>query len=107
MKLLEINGIAFECTKSHLHPVAPITTGCNRNEIHEVYDRPSHIKELIWYEWCNWCDQLNANGAQCGIEISSHNCNFFSISGSLRINGKCYGLWITRAHNRIYEYEEI
>ena len=106
MKTLTINNIIFELHTSRLHHVVPIR-GCKTTEIFEVYDRPSSIKVSIWEEWCNWCKEVNEQGIDCGIQIESHNTNFFTISGSIRINGKCYDLWITRSHNRIYQHQPI
>lgn len=101
-----INGEYFEVECSRMHPVAPIM-GCNRNEIFSVYGRPSYTKIDIWNYWCTWCEGLNSQGIQCGIEISSHNCNFFSITGSIVLDGEVCDLWITYAHNRLFKHWEI
>ena len=106
MKTLTINNVYFELHTSRMHNVAPIT-GCRRDEIFEVYGRPSVYKVAIWHDWCDWCEQLNNLGYECGIQIESYNCNFFTISGSLRMDGKVYDLWITRSHNRIYQHQNI
>lgn len=103
MKYVELGGISFEEHKSKMHPVAPIT-GCNRDEIFDHYDRPSNTKISIWNDWCDWCDKMNRLGFTCGIEISGHNCNFFTITGSVRKDDEVLHLWITASHNRLYHY---
>ena len=106
MKTIELCGETFETHTSRMHPVAPIT-GCNRVEIFEVYGRPSQRKVNIWLYWCDWCERMNKQGYKCGIEISSHSCNFFSISGSLRTEDEVYDLQITYAHNRLYKHQSL
>ena len=106
MKTLTINGIIFELHTSRMHNVAPIT-GCHRDEIFEVYGKPSVYKVGVWNNWCDWCRQVNNLGYECGIQIESHNCNFFTITGSLRMNEEVYDLYITRSHKRIYKHQPI
>lgn len=74
--------------------------GASYDEIERVYRKPSSYKVDIWHDWCKWAYDYDAM-----LEISGHNCNFFSISGKV-INpsdGKVYALWITYANNRAYE----
>lgn len=62
-----------------MHTVAPIT-GYNKDEIFDVYARPSSTKQYIWRDWCNWCDEVNKiENVRLGIEIASHNHNIFTI----------------------------
>lgn len=100
---MKLNNESFEVITSRMHPVAPIT-GCNRGDIYEVYSRPSQRKVNIWDYWCDWCNAMNDSGWECGIQIESHNINFFTITGSLRGNGDTYDLWITASHNRLYKH---
>ena len=106
MEKMILNGETFEVHTSRMHPVAPIT-GCNRDEIYDVYGRPSQRKVGIWHDWCKWCDEMNQQGYTCGIEISSHSSNFFSIAGSIRKDGETYDIYITYAHNRLYKHFPI
>lgn len=106
MKYTNLAEVPFEDHISRNHPVAPIT-GYNRNEIFECYAKPSKIKVSIWNSWCDWCDDIKELGYECGIEISSHNCNFFNITGSLRKDGEVIDLWITAKHNRMYRHYPI
>lgn len=103
MKYVELGGISFEEHTSKMHPVAPIT-GCHRDEIFEHYGKPSQTKISIWNGWCDWCDKMNKLGYKCGIQIESHNCNFFTITGSVRKDDETLDLWITASHNRLYRY---
>jgi hypothetical protein len=105
MRTITINGVEFELHKSDGYPVAPIT-GCNEDEIFEVYGRPSPTKVAIWKDWCEWCYEVNKiSTLECGIEISGHNCMQFSIIGSVRnkeLGDATIDLWITHYHNRAY-----
>ena len=103
MKYVELGGINFEEHTSKMHPVAPIT-GCVRDEIFEHYAKPSVTKISIWNDWCDWCDKMNQLGYDCGIQIESHNSNFFTITGSVRKGDEVVDLWITATHNRLYHY---
>lgn len=67
------------------------------DKIHDVYGRPSQAKVEIWHEWWVWAHENNAI-----IRIGSHNCNFFSIYGTVYTNNGTYNLWITASHNRAY-----
>lgn len=105
-KTIDFCGTVFELQK----PVEAVehsnyTPGCWWEQINDVYDRPSVYKVGIWHDWCAWCDAVNkTDGYECGLWISSHNVNFFSISGYIKVpSGKLYHLWITRCYNRAYE----
>ena len=106
MKYTKLAGISFEEHTSRNHSVAPIT-GYNRDEIFECYSRPSQTKVSIWNSWCNWCDEMNKLGYSCGIQIKSHNCSFFTITGSVRKDDEVIDLWITLMHNRMYRHYSI
>lgn len=101
MRTIVLCGEIFEVHKSNANNVAPIT-GYNWDEIFDVYGRPSTYKVDIWHYWCRWCNDMNKSGYKCGIEISSHNCNFFTISGSVRKDDEVIDIWITARHNRAY-----
>ena len=68
--------------------------------IHDAYSRPSHIKELIWYEWERW---FNNNDGYC--TIISRNSSFFSIAGYVtnKASGERYYCYITSAHNKCWK----
>lgn len=106
MKYINLNGADFEVHTSRMYPVAPIT-GCNRAEIFQCYGRPSNVKVSIWNDWCDWCEEMNKDGWKCGIEIASHNINFFTIAGSLRNDDETYDLYITASHNKIFKHFPI
>lgn len=103
MKYVELCARTFEVHTSKAHPVAPIT-GYDYDEIFDVYGRPSSYKVAIWHEWCEWCEDMNRNGFDCGIQIDGHNCNFFTISGSIRQGDDVVDIWITAQHNRLYKH---
>ena len=97
---ITINGTTFELGK----PVTSINSvkyGANPREIREVYGRPSLHKISIWEEWCKWANECDAN-----LEIRGHNCNFFSIAGNVEHEGHTYNLWITYAHQRVFEVSQ-
>lgn len=106
MKYTNLAEVPFEDHTSRNYPVAPIN-GYNRNEIFECYGKPSKIKVSIWNEWCDWCDDMHELGYECGIEIHSYNCNFFTIAGSVRKDDEVIDIWITARHNRMYRHYPI
>lgn len=107
MKTVEINKQWFEIHTSRMHPVAPIT-GCNIYAIYDAYHNPSENKVKIWNYWCTWCNEINnLPNVKCGIQIASHNCFSFNISGSLRTNNGVYDLKITKYHNYLYKHWEL
>lgn len=72
--------------------------GASWDEIESVYGRPSDTKVAIWHDWCKWAYDNDAS-----LDICSHSCMFFSISGKVKHDEKVYALYITYAHNRAYE----
>lgn len=105
-KTITINGEEFElCNATTVNRHDRFITGAAYDEIYDVYDRPSSAKVNIWHAWCNWCSECNAKIGACGLRISGHNCNQFSISGNVTFEGHVYHLWITRDHNRAYIVE--
>lgn len=50
---------------------------------------------------------MNQLGYECGIEIHSHNFNFFTIAGSVRKDDEVIDIWITARHNRMYRHYPI
>lgn len=101
-KTIELCGITFEnCGKCDKVRVIPGSYAYDA--IYSVYGRPSQSKVYIWHTWCEWVDEMNKKGYNVSIQISSHNCMFFSISGSIVFtNGRKAAIWITHANNRIY-----
>lgn len=63
--------------------------------IHDVYGRPSQTKIAIWESWANWFREINSHM----FGVSSHNSNFFSISGVVT--------WVDEDNNPTEYYVEI
>lgn len=101
-KSITLCGITFE-NDGKCDKVRVIPGSYNWDEINSVYARPSQSKVYIWHTWCEWVDEMSKKGYDVSIKISSHNCMFFSISGSIVFSdGRKAAIWITHAHNRIY-----
>ena len=98
---IEINGTNFTLdTKEKAFESGFLS----RRTVDDVYTKPSLKKLHIFNEWQNWF--INNDG-YCGV--ASHNCNFFSIEGFVtdKETGKRYHCFITKAHNRCTEVEEV
>lgn len=97
MKTITINNERFELGKSMTMLDMP---EISRQDIDDVYARPSMTKISIYNEWSNWF--INNDG-YCGVY--SFNSNFFTINGIVvdKETGKKYYCYITHAHNRAYE----
>lgn len=105
-KTININGVLFElCNATNVNRHGRFIRGAAYDEIYEVYGRPSLAKVDIWHAWCDWCSECNAKIGSCGLRISGHNCNTFSIFGNVTFEGHVYHLFITRCHNRAYMVE--
>lgn len=98
-KFVEINGVDFELYKANDYIEWPANYAAGtKNNIFDVYGRPSKRKQSIWLAWADWCKKFD-----CMLYIAGHTCNFFTIDGFCTYNGKKYALQITYAHNRAYE----
>lgn len=94
---IELGGKSFELCGT-TNTTGRVIYGNDLNDIYNHYGRPSSTKVSIWNEWVHWADKNNAQ-----IEIASHNCFRFTITGWIECNGKRYQLWITDCHDRAYE----
>ena len=97
-----INGVAFELKHGDSFDSVNFVSGAVYNEINKVYGHPSDAKVRVWHSWCDWCFNNIENGIPCTLDIASHNCNMFSISGKINYEGHVYRLWITIDHNRAF-----
>lgn len=99
MKTITIGNIDFELTIPRKRIAKPVTGFLgSREDIFQWYERPSIYKVDIWHDWLDWA--YTTDGVIV-FEICSANCNTFSIHGYyIADDGKCYNLWITKAHNR-------
>lgn len=72
-------------------------TVVNVRDIDDCYGRCSSTKRAIWEFWQRWFIQ---NNGLC--TISSHNCNFFTVTGYVtdKETGERYFCYITRSYNR-------
>lgn len=89
-----INGATFELCGVSPYRIRmtgkPVT-------IYDAYQRPSYRKVGIYRSWMDWASECGAR-----LSVSSHTCNFFTLSGEVTYNGVHYALSITYAHNRAY-----
>ena len=98
---IKILDVDFELCGTVYRSAQTLYYGFDVDAIYKVYVRPSRYKVEIWKSWCDWCRRVMEN-SDAGIYISSHTCNFFSISGFVTWEGNLYYLNITKAHNRAY-----
>ena len=94
----QIGGIEFEFDNKTL---CRVTRGDipSYSDIFQFYNRPSIYKQGIWNSWVEWFRE-NSEDSTDWMEISSHNVNFFSISGQITVGSTRYNLYITRCHNK-------
>ena len=93
--LLEINGEAFELdTKETVKD--PVVF---YKSVYDVYGRCSDTKKCIWESWSNWFRECNSHM----YGVTSHNSNFFTISGVVTWEDNEYFLVITASHNRAWK----
>ena len=103
-KFTTINGVEFETYKSKYARTNRIMH--NPKRLEDCYDRPSHTKERIYYDWLDWFDQTE-NVYSFGV--TSYNIFQFTLGGNLfdLETGEDIGyIQITRDHNRLYLFKE-
>ena len=102
-KNVSINGVTFELYDDGRLDTGKIHSGAAYDDIFNAYRKPSIYKVNSWHAWCEWVYECMKLGMDVTLEISSHNCNMYSISGEVR-DTDCtkYELWITRDHNRAF-----
>ena len=102
-KNVVINGVTFELYDDGRLDTGTIYSGAAYDAIFNVYGKPSIYKVNSWHAWCEWVYECMKLGMDATLEISSHNCNMYSIAGEIRdTDGTKYELWITRDHNRAF-----
>ena len=97
---INLNGKNFKLdTKDYYEHVPTIP----HEHVTDVYGRCSDMKKAIFNSWFDW---FVSHGGYCGV--SSHNCNFFTISGIVEdeATGKTYFCYITHANNNCIEIKE-
>ena len=101
MKIFTINGIDFEMQNNSITDTIFTNLLYGKHcDLFDYYERPSQTKINIWDSWVEWFCQTDGilSWSVCGA-----NSNQFSIEATYQdINGDCYKLYITKAHNRIY-----
>ena len=103
-KTITINGVTFELYDDGRLDTGKIYNGAFYDEIMSVYGKPSIYKVKSWHAWCEWAYECMRLGIDAMLEISSHNCMMYSITGAIRdTDGTKYELWITRDHNRAFK----
>lgn len=94
---IEINGKTFELdTKEKVKD--PIVF---YKSVYDVYGRCSETKKDIWESWADWFRECNSTM----FGVTSHNSNFFTISGVIGYFEDEYFLVITASHNRAWKVE--
>lgn len=93
---IQINGKTFELdTKETVKDLVVFY-----KSVYDVYGRCSETKKSIWERWSDWFRDCNSSM----FGVTSHNCNFFTISGCVNwIDGNEYFLVITASHNRAWK----
>lgn len=99
MKTIEINGATFEVTRPRKNKPDFNKAMCyDGRGLYNYYERPSHIKELIWAEWRNWANDVDGI---ITFGISGANDFQFTITATYIDDfGQRWVLDITSAHNR-------
>ena len=92
---ITINGEIFELdTKETVNN--PIVL---YKSVYDCYGRCSYTKQSIWEEWARWFRERDSHM----FGVTSHNCNFFTISGCVTgDDGNEYFVVITARHNRAW-----
>ena len=103
-KWVNINGVKFELYDDGRLDTGTFYSGAVYDDIMNAYDKPSIYKINSWHAWCEWVYECIKLGMDATLEISSHNCMMYSITGAVRdTDGNKYELWITRDHNRAFK----
>lgn len=92
---IEINGKTFELDTKETEQ-DPIVF---YKSVYDVYGRCSDTKKAIWEKWSRWFNECNSHM----YGVTSHNCNFFTISGVVTWGEDEYFLVITASHNRAWK----
>ena len=102
-KNVTINGVTFELYDDGRLDNGKIYSGAAYDAIFNAYGKPSVYKVNSWHEWCEWVYDCMKLDMDATLEISSHNCNMYSITGAVRdTDGTKYELWITRDNSRAF-----
>lgn len=110
MKTLNVNGVVFEVTKPRDLVVAHqrwLDRYCDTSKsINDCYSRPSHIKELVYFQWLNWWkDSITKKcfDEHNWLGVGSYNSMMFTIVNCVTIDGINYLMKITPSHNRLIQ----
>ncbi len=95
--IIEIGDVVFK-----FQGTMEETSGQHR-ELIDCYNKPSHIKELIWYEWENWFHTYSEDSNDT-MWVGGFNCSFFTINAIITLNHEKYFLHITSTKNHIYKF---
>ena len=110
MKTLEINGINFEViSPRELERTQERYLDlyfAESKSLKDCYEKPSHIKELIYSEWHNWfCDEITKKCFEdmVWLGVRSYNGWMFTLGACVCMNGIDYIMEITPTHNRLIQ----
>lgn len=94
-----LNGVDFDFYSKTVHADVAYAD-CKYADIWEAYNKPSHIKELIYCNWRNYFHELDKNAI---VQVRSRNCNFFTIKATFTYDNVEYVAIISPTHNDLYE----
>ncbi len=90
----EVNGMYFEVMKPIESPRQR-----TRKDLHECYDKPSEIKQRIFWEWRHFC--INAFEDLDNFGIESYNGFMFTLGWNTS-DGQYY---VTKTRQEFYPYK--
>ena len=93
-KYTEVNGMIFEVKKPIEKPTFRL-----RKDLHECYDKPSYIKDIIFGEWKHYVYTSFNDFSNFGIE--SYNLFVFTL-GWTTPDGEWY---VTKTRQEFYPYK--
>lgn len=93
-KYIEINSMIFEIMKPIEKPTFKF-----RKDLHDCYDRPSYIKDRIFWEWKHYVSASFKDFSGFGIE--SYNCFMFTLGWNTP-QGEYY---VTKTRQEFYPYK--
>ena len=102
-KYTTINGVEFETYKSKY--TQGLIDNHKTKTLWQCYEKPSKIKESIYYDWLEWFEQTD-NVYEFGITSSCW--NNFTLGGIVfdKETGEDIGyIRITKCHNRLYLFK--
>ena len=95
-KHIELGNIDFKvCEPIHRNQITVKET-----TLYDCYGRYSEAKRRIWEAWKRDIYDIDPTAM---IWVSSHNCNFFTISAIVTVGDKLYYMYITHTRQEVHE----